>query len=143
MGYVIAVSTRQPVTGNGSACLAEPRGRCRIEPWSKRPRRLQPRHGADMRSLRYKTSERRLRLTSLPDYGLRLPMRMASAPDRFRPTAERAGKFGLPRNRPIKHSGRLEEAKIGAAAGAIAGQPECRPCPPCPRLGGLSPHMAQ
>ncbi|NCO21609.1 MAG: Rrf2 family transcriptional regulator [Rhodobacterales bacterium] len=53
-------------------------------------------------------------LTSFTDYGLRMLMRMASAPDRAFSTAELAGEFGLSRNHLTKIMPRLAQGAIVA-----------------------------
>jgi Rrf2 family nitric oxide-sensitive transcriptional repressor len=53
-----------------------------------------------------------MRLTSFTDYGLRMLMRMASAPDRAFSTAELAEEFGLSRNHLTKIMQRLARADI-------------------------------
>jgi Rrf2 family nitric oxide-sensitive transcriptional repressor len=51
-----------------------------------------------------------MRLTSFTDYGLRMLMRMASAPDRAFSTADLADEFGLSRNHLAKIMQRLARA---------------------------------
>ena len=53
-----------------------------------------------------------MRLTSFTDYGLRMLMRMASAPDRAFSTAEFAEEFALSRNHLSKIMQRLSRAGI-------------------------------
>jgi Rrf2 family nitric oxide-sensitive transcriptional repressor len=53
-----------------------------------------------------------MRLTSFTDYGLRMLMRMASAPDRAFSTAELAEEFGLSRNHLTKIMQSLARADI-------------------------------
>lgn len=53
-----------------------------------------------------------MRLTSFTDYGLRMLMRMASAPDRAFSTAELAAEFALSRNHLAKIAQRLAQAGI-------------------------------
>ena len=65
-----------------------------------------------------------MRLTSFTDYGLRMLMRMASAPDRAFSTAELAVEFGLSRNHLAKIMQRLAgggivETRRGGAGGAV------------------------
>ncbi|MDO9638883.1 MAG: Rrf2 family transcriptional regulator [Pseudotabrizicola sp.] len=65
-----------------------------------------------------------MRLTSFTDYGLRMLMRMASAPDRAFSTAELAGEFGLSRNHLTKIMQRLAQGGIvatrrGGGGGAV------------------------
>lgn len=65
-----------------------------------------------------------MRLTSFTDYGLRLLMRMASAPDRPFSTADFAEEFGLSRNHLTKIVQRLAKAGIlttrrGGGGGAV------------------------
>ena len=55
-----------------------------------------------------------MRLTSFTDYGLRMLMRMASAPDRAFSTAELADEFGLSRTHLTKIMQRLAEGGIVA-----------------------------
>jgi len=55
-----------------------------------------------------------MRLTSFTDYGLRMLMRMASAPDRAFSTAELADEFGLSRNHLTKIVQRLAQGGIVA-----------------------------
>lgn len=65
-----------------------------------------------------------MRLTSFTDYGLRMLMRMASAPERAYTTAELANEFGLSRNHLTKIMQRLAGAGIvqtrrGSGGGAV------------------------
>ena len=53
-----------------------------------------------------------MRLTSFTDYGLRMLMRLASAPGATFSTAELAEEFGLPRNHLMKIMQRLARAGI-------------------------------
>ena len=55
-----------------------------------------------------------MRLTSFTDYGLRVLMQMASAPDRVFSTAELANEFGLSRNHLTKIIQRLAQGGIVA-----------------------------
>lgn len=69
-----------------------------------------------------------MRLTSFTDYGLRMLMRMASAPDQAFSTAELAQEFGLPRNHLSKIMQRLSregivETRRGGGGGAILARP--------------------
>jgi len=69
-----------------------------------------------------------MRLTSFTDYGLRMLMRMASAPGRAHSTAELAGEFGLSRNHLAKimqHLARagLVETRRGGGGGAVLARP--------------------
>lgn len=69
-----------------------------------------------------------MRLTSFTDYGLRLLMRMASAPDRALSTAELAQELGLSRNHLAKIVQRLARAGIietrrGGGGGAVLARP--------------------
>ena len=69
-----------------------------------------------------------MRLTSFTDYGLRLLMRMAGAPDRALSTAELAQELGLSRNHLAKIVQRLARAGIvetrrGGGGGAILARP--------------------
>ncbi len=64
-----------------------------------------------------------MRLTSFTDYGLRMLMRMASAPGRAHSTAEMAEEFGLSRNHLSKIMQRLSrggivETRRGGGGGA-------------------------
>lgn len=65
-----------------------------------------------------------MRLTTFTDYGFRMLMRMASAPDRAFSTAELAAEFGLSRNHLTKIMQRLAKAgyvetRRGTGGGAI------------------------
>lgn len=65
-----------------------------------------------------------MRLTTFTDYGFRMLMRMASAPDRAFSTAELAAEFGLSRNHLTKIVQRLAKAgyvetRRGTGGGAI------------------------
>ena len=65
-----------------------------------------------------------MRLTSFTDYGLRMLMRMASAPERAYSTAELAEEFGLSRNHLSKIMQRLSrggivETRRGSGGGAM------------------------
>lgn len=65
-----------------------------------------------------------MRLTSFTDYGLRMLMRMASAPERAFSTAELADEFGLSRNHLAKIMQSLAragfvETRRGGGGGAI------------------------
>ena len=69
-----------------------------------------------------------MRLTSFTDYGFRMLMRMASAPDRAFSTAELAEEFGLSRNHLAKIMQRLAqvgfvETRRGSGGGAILARP--------------------
>ncbi|WP_193175286.1 Rrf2 family transcriptional regulator [Oricola nitratireducens] len=69
-----------------------------------------------------------MRLTSFTDYGLRMLMRMASAPDRAFSTAELAEEFGLSRNHLTKIMQRLAQGGIvatrrGGGGGATLARP--------------------
>lgn len=69
-----------------------------------------------------------MRLTSFTDYGLRMLMRMAGAPERAFSTAELAGEFGLSRNHLAKIMQRLAQAGVvetrrGSGGGAILAAP--------------------
>jgi len=69
-----------------------------------------------------------MRLTFFTDYGLRMLMRMASAPERAFSTAELAEEFGLSRNhlaKIIQHLARagLVETRRGGGGGAVLAQP--------------------
>lgn len=65
-----------------------------------------------------------MRLTSFTDYGLRMLMRMASAPDRSFSTAELSEEFGLSRNHLAKIMQHLARAGLiatrrGGGGGAV------------------------
>ena len=65
-----------------------------------------------------------MRLTSFTDYGLRMLMRMASAPDRAFSTAELAQEFGLSRHHLTKIMQRLAQGGVvatrrGSGGGAV------------------------
>lgn len=69
-----------------------------------------------------------MRLTSFTDYGLRMLMRMASAPDRAFSTADLASEFGLSRNHLAKIMQRLAQAGLvetrrGGGGGAALARP--------------------
>lgn len=69
-----------------------------------------------------------MRLTSFTDYGLRMLMRMASAPDRAFSTAELAEEFGLSRNHLSKIMQQLARGGIvvtrrGGGGGARLARP--------------------
>ncbi|MFP7674473.1 Rrf2 family transcriptional regulator [Marivita sp. S0852] len=69
-----------------------------------------------------------MRLTSFTDYGLRMLMRMASAPERAFSTAELADEFGLSRNHLSKIMQQLARAGIvvtrrGGGGGARLARP--------------------
>lgn len=69
-----------------------------------------------------------MRLTSFTDYGLRMLMRMASAPERAFSTAELAQEFALSRNHLAKIMQRLAQAGLietrrGGGGGATLAQP--------------------
>ena len=69
-----------------------------------------------------------MRLTSSTDYGLRMLMRMASAPERSFSTAELADEFHLSRNNLTKIMQRLARAGIvvtrrGGGGGAVLAKP--------------------
>lgn len=69
-----------------------------------------------------------MRLTSFTDYGLRMLMRMAAAPDRAVSTAEMAEEFGLSRHHLTKimqhlaHGG-IVETRRGGGGGAVLARP--------------------
>lgn len=78
-----------------------------------------------------------MRLTSFTDYGLRMLMRMASAPERSFSTAELAEEFSLSRNHLAKimqHLARADliETRRGGGGGAVLAQD-----PASIRLGSL------
>ncbi|MFV0302097.1 MAG: RrF2 family transcriptional regulator [Paracoccus sp. (in: a-proteobacteria)] len=65
-----------------------------------------------------------MRLTSFTDYGLRMLMRMASAPERAFSTADLAEEFGLSRNHLTKimqqlARGGIVETRRGGGGGAV------------------------
>jgi len=65
-----------------------------------------------------------MRLTSFTDYGLRMLMRMASAPDQAFSTADLAEEFGLSRNHLTKimqqlARGGIVETRRGGGGGAV------------------------
>jgi Rrf2 family nitric oxide-sensitive transcriptional repressor len=69
-----------------------------------------------------------MRLTFFTDYGLRMLMRMASAPDRAFSTADLAEEFGLSRNhlaKIVQHLARagLIETRRGGGGGAVLALP--------------------
>src|SRR6056297_729284 len=69
-----------------------------------------------------------MRLTSFTDFGLRMLMRMASAPERAYSTAELANEFGLSRNHLAKIMQRLSQAGLietrrGGGGGAVLAHP--------------------
>lgn len=69
-----------------------------------------------------------MRLTSFTDYGLRMLMRMASAPERGYSTAELAQEFGLSRNHLSKIMQRLAQGGLvatrrGSGGGAVLAKP--------------------
>ena len=69
-----------------------------------------------------------MRLTSFTDYGLRMLMRMASAPERAFSTAEMAQEFGLSRNHLAKimqqlGRGGLIVTRRGGGGGAMLARP--------------------
>jgi Rrf2 family nitric oxide-sensitive transcriptional repressor len=69
-----------------------------------------------------------MRLTSFTDFGLRMLMRMASAPDRAFSTAALADEFGLSRNHLSKIMQRLARAGVvttrrGGGGGAVLARP--------------------
>ncbi|SEK75612.1 transcriptional regulator, BadM/Rrf2 family [Roseovarius azorensis] len=71
-----------------------------------------------------------MRLTSFTDFGLRMLMRMASAPERAFSTTELAGEFGLSRNHLAKimqhlaHSGLIETRRGGGGGATLAYAPQ-------------------
>jgi Rrf2 family transcriptional regulator, nitric oxide-sensitive transcriptional repressor len=72
-----------------------------------------------------------MRLTSFTDFGLRMLMRMASAPERAFSTAELAEEFGLSRNHLAKIMQRLAqigvvETRRGGGGGAVLARPPDR-----------------
>lgn len=78
-----------------------------------------------------------MRLTSFTDYGLRMLMRMASAPDQAFSTAELAEEFGLSRNHLTKimqqlARGGIVETRRGGGGGAVL-----RKAPDSIRLGDV------
>ncbi|TNF17285.1 MAG: Rrf2 family transcriptional regulator [Rhodobacteraceae bacterium] len=84
-----------------------------------------------------------MRLTSFTDYGLRMLMRMASAPDRAFSTAELAEEFELSRHHLTKimqhlARGGIVETRRGGGGGAVLLQP-----PDSVRLGDVIRHLEQ
>ncbi|MGM0583647.1 MAG: Rrf2 family transcriptional regulator [Pseudomonadota bacterium] len=82
-----------------------------------------------------------MRLTSFTDYGLRMLMRMASAPERAFSTAELSEEFSLSRNHLAKIMQRLSRAGLietrrGGGGGAILARP-----PEEIRLGEIVRHL--
>lgn len=78
-----------------------------------------------------------MRLTSFTDYGLRMLMRMASAPDQAFSTADLAEEFGLSRNHLTKimqqlARGGIVETRRGGGGGAVL-----RKTPESIRLGDV------
>lgn len=72
--------------------------------------------------------ETRVRLTSFTDYGLRMLMRMGSAPGHAFSTADLAEEFGLPRNHLAKIMQRLSGGGVvvtrrGGGGGAVLAKP--------------------
>ncbi|MBL3702113.1 Rrf2 family transcriptional regulator [Sulfitobacter sp. BDSS02] len=71
-----------------------------------------------------------MRLTSFTDYGLRMLMRLASAPDRAFSTADLAGEFQLSRNHLIKimqklgRAGLVQTRRGGGGGATLARAPE-------------------
>ncbi|HRO13353.1 MAG TPA: Rrf2 family transcriptional regulator [Amaricoccus sp.] len=76
-----------------------------------------------------------MRLTSFTDYGLRMLMRMASAPERAFSTAELADEFGLSRNHLTKIMQRLARAGIVATRRGSGGGANLARSPADIRLG--------
>lgn len=72
-----------------------------------------------------------MRLTTFTDFGLRVSMRMAGAPDRPFPTAELAAEFRVARNRLAKiisalsASGYLEARRGGRCGAVLARHARC------------------
>ncbi|MBJ6371741.1 Rrf2 family transcriptional regulator [Sedimentitalea arenosa] len=84
-----------------------------------------------------------MRLTSFTDYGLRMLMLMASAPERAYSTAELADAFGLSRNHLAKimqslSRGGLIETRRGGGGGAVLARPASEI-----RLGAVVQHLEQ
>jgi Rrf2 family nitric oxide-sensitive transcriptional repressor len=82
-----------------------------------------------------------MRLTSFTDFGLRMLMRMASAPDRAFSSAELAAEFDLSRHHLAKIMQRLSQAGLidtrrGGGGGAILARP-----PSEIRLGDVIRHL--
>lgn len=82
-----------------------------------------------------------MRLTSFTDFGLRMLMRMASAPERAFSTAELATEFELSRNHLAKIMQRLSQAGLietrrGGGGGAILSR-----APASIRLGDVVRHL--
>lgn len=82
-----------------------------------------------------------MRLTSFTDFGLRMLMRMASAPERAFSTAELAQELDLSRNHLAKIMQRLSQAGLidtrrGGGGGAVLARP-----PETIRLGDVIRHL--
>lgn len=78
-----------------------------------------------------------MRLTSFTDYGLRMLMRMASAPDQAFSTADLAAEFGLSRNHLSKIMQQLARGGIIATRRGAGGGAELRKAPEDVRLGDV------
>ncbi|WP_297774448.1 Rrf2 family transcriptional regulator [uncultured Roseovarius sp.] len=82
-----------------------------------------------------------MRLTAFTDFGLRMLMRMASAPERAYSTAELAEEFNLSRNHLAKIMQSLSKAGLietrrGGGGGAVLAHP-----PEAIRLGDIVRHL--
>ncbi|GGO60310.1 transcriptional regulator, BadM/Rrf2 family [Roseovarius pacificus] len=78
-----------------------------------------------------------MQLTSFTDYGLRMLMRMASAPDRAYSTAELAEEFKLSRNHLTKIMQRLAQGGIVETRRGVSGGARLRRDPGEIRLGDV------
>ncbi|MBD3624030.1 MAG: Rrf2 family transcriptional regulator [Rhodobacteraceae bacterium] len=78
-----------------------------------------------------------MQLTSFTDYGLRMLMRMASAPDRAFSTAELAVEFKLSRNHLTKIMQRLAQGGIVETRRGVSGGARLRRDPGEIRLGDV------
>ncbi|MBU3261555.1 Rrf2 family transcriptional regulator [Roseovarius sp. PS-C2] len=78
-----------------------------------------------------------MQLTSFTDYGLRMLMRMASAPDRAFSTAELAEEFKLSRNHLTKIMQRLAQGGIVETRRGVSGGARLRRDPGEIRLGDV------
>lgn len=82
-----------------------------------------------------------MRLTSFTDFGLRMLMRMASAPGRAFSTADLANEFGLSRHHLAKimqrlgHAGLIETRRGGGGGATLAHAPRDM------HLGGIVRHL--
>ena len=78
-----------------------------------------------------------MRLTTFTDYGMRMLMRMASAPDRVFTTAELANEFGLSRNHLTKILQHLSHAGVVTTVRGTGGGASLAVAPEEVRLGYL------